>query len=468
MADGWRTETDSLGPVDVPADAYYGAQTARALANFQLSTLRVPRRLVEALALVKAAAARANASLGLLEAPVAEAVARAALEVADGRLGEAFVLDVFQTGSGTSTNMNANEVIANRAAELLGGQRGDKSLVHPNDHVNMGQSTNDVFPTAIHVAALRAVDSSLLPALHALAASLERKVAEFADVVKAARTHLQDAVPITLGQELSGYASVVRHGITRIEQARHHLRELALGGTAAGTGLNAHPEFADRAITELARLTGLELRRADNAFEAMQNRDAAVELSGACKTVAVGLMKLANDLRLLSSGPLTGLAEISLPELQPGSSIMPGKINPVIPEAVAMVAAQVIGYDAAITVAGLSGNLDLNTMMPIIGYDLLESVDLLANASRALAQRCIDGLRVDSERCRRYAERSPQVATALAPIIGYDAAAAVVKRALEQGVSVRDALRDSKLVAPDQLDAALDLLALTRGGRAQR
>jgi len=467
MADAWRTEIDSLGSVDVPAEAYYGAQTARALANFQLSGLRVPRRLICALALVKAAAARANVSLGLLDARLGEAIERAALEVSGGGLGDAFVLDVFQTGSGTSTNMNANEVIANRAAEILGGRRGDKSLVHPNDHVNMGQSTNDVFPTAIHVAALLALEQDLVPALRALADSLDRKATEFADVVKAARTHLQDAVPITLGQEFSGYASVVRHGIARIEQSRTHLQELALGGTAAGTGLNAHPDFAASAIAELSRLTGQDLRRADNAFEAMQNRDAAVELSGACRTIAVGLMKMANDLRLLSSGPLTGLAEISLPELQPGSSIMPGKINPVIPEAVTMVAAQVIGYDAAIAIAALNGNLDLNTMMPIIAYDLLESVDLLANASRALAERCVDGIRADRERCRSYAERSPQVATALAPIIGYDAAAALVKRALNEGLSIREALRASKLVSEEHLDETVDLLALTRGGRAR-
>jgi fumarate hydratase class II len=466
MADALRAESDSMGTVSVPADAYYGAQTARALANFRLSPLRLPRRFIAALASVKAAAARANVALGLLDVPRGEAIERAAREVADGRFDDHFPLDVFQTGSGTSTNMNANEVIANRAAELLGGARGDKSLVHPNDHVNMGQSTNDVFPTALHVAALVALESELLPALRALAVALECKAGEFHDVVKAARTHLQDAVPITLGQEFSGYASVVRHDIARLERTRIHLAELAIGGTAAGTGLNAVPEFAARVVAELRELTGEKLRQADNLFEAMQNRDAAVEVSGACRTLAVGLLKLANDLRLLSSGPHTGLNEISLPDLQPGSSIMPGKVNPVIPEAVAMAAAQVIGHDAAIAVAAMNGNLDLNTMMPVIAYDLLSSLDLLANASRALAERCIAGIEANRERCRSYAESSPAVVTALAPVIGYDAAAGLVKKSLAEGISMREALRASGLVAEDRLDALLDLLAMTRGGRA--
>jgi fumarate hydratase class II len=361
--------------------------------------------------------------------------------------------------------MNANEVIANRAAEYLGRARGDRAAVHPNDHVNMGQSTNDVFPTALHVAALDALDGDLLPALRTLAASLEGKATAFADVVKAARTHLQDAVPITLGQEFSGYASVIRHDIARLEQTRAHVAELAIGGTAAGTGLNAPPDFAARVVAELRDLTGQQLRRADNPFEAMQNRDAALELSGACRVLAVGLLKMTNDLRLLSSGPLTGLNEIALPDLQPGSSIMPGKVNPVIPEAVGMAAAQVIGYDAAIAVAATHGNLDLNAMMPVIAYDLLASLELLATASRALAERCIDGIRANREQCLAYAERSPAVVTALAPLIGYDAAAALVKRALDEGQPIRDLLRASGLVPAERIDQLLDLLALTRGGR---
>ncbi|MDX2171370.1 MAG: class II fumarate hydratase [Deltaproteobacteria bacterium] len=466
MTEAQRIESDSMGTVAVPAGAYYGAQTARALANFRLSPLRFPRRFIAALAWVKAAAARANVALGLLDEARGAAIEQAAGEVAAGRFDEHFPLDIFQTGSGTSTNMNANEVIANRAAEHLGGARGDKSVVHPNDHVNMGQSTNDVFPTALHVAALTAIEDDLLPALRTLAASLERKAEEFSDIVKAARTHLQDAVPITLGQEFSGYASVVRHDLARLERSRIHLSELAIGGTAAGTGLNAAAGFAARVVAELRALTGEKLRQADNLFEAMQNRDAAVEVSAACRTLAIGLLKLANDLRLLSSGPHTGLNEITLPDLQPGSSIMPGKVNPVIPEAVAMIAAQVIGFDAAIAIAAMNGNLDLNTMMPVIAYDLLSSIDLLATASRTLATRCIDGIQANRERCRSFAESSPAVVTALAPVIGYDAAAALVKQALADGIPIREAVRASGLVPEDRLDALLDLLALTRGGRA--
>ncbi len=466
MADALRIESDSMGDVPVPADAYYGAQTARALGNFRLSPLRFSRRFISALGWVKAAAAHANVTLGLLDARRGAAIVRAANEVAAGDFDAHFPLDVFQTGSGTSTNMNANEVIANRAAEHLGGARGDKSVVHPNDDVNMGQSTNDVFPTVLHVAALMTLENDLLPALRVLAVALERKASEFADVVKAARTHLQDAVPITLGQEFGGYASVVRHDIARLERTRGHLAELAIGGTAAGTGLNAHPEFAAHVVAELRSLTGEKLHVAENRFEAMQNRDAAVEVSGACRTLAVGLLKMANDLRLLSSGPQTGLNEISLPDLQPGSSIMPGKVNPVIPEAVAMAAVQVIGHDAAIAVAASHGSMDLNTMMPVIAYDLLASLDLLATASRALADRCIDGIVAHRDRCLAYAERSPAVVTALAPLIGYDRAAELVKRALAEGVPIRDAVRVSGLVAPERLDALLDLLALTQGGRA--
>jgi fumarate hydratase class II len=362
--------------------------------------------------------------------------------------------------------MNANEVIANRAIELLGGTRGDHTLVHPNDHVNMGQSTNDVFPTALHVAALIGVETHLLPAMRGLGEAFELRVGEFADVVKAGRTHLQDAVPITLGQEFSGYASVVRHGITRVEYTRAHLSELAIGGTAVGTGLNAPPDFAPRVVAELRVLTRQMFRRADNPFEAMQNRDAAVELSGALKVVAVGLMKIANDLRLLNSGPRTALNEIVLPETQPGSSIMPGKVNPVIPEAVNMVAAQVIGHDAAIAIAALNGNLELNTMMPVIAYDLLASIEILGNACSVLADKCVQGITANRDRCRTYAERSSAVVTALAPVIGYDAAATIFKDALERDVPIRQAILDAGVVSPEKLDELLDLMQLTRGGRA--
>jgi len=460
-----RIERDSMGEMKVPASAYYGASTARAVENFPISGLRFSRSFIQALGRVKAAAARANRQLGLLNEPTADAIEQAALEVAAGRFDTDFVVDVFQTGSGTSTNMNANEVIATRANEVLGGTRSDRGLVHPNDHVNLGQSTNDVFPTAMHVAAMDAIEHQVLPALRHLGAALQGKAEEFRDVVKAGRTHLQDAVPLTLGQEFSGYASVIRHGVVRIENTRAHLAELPIGGTAVGTGLNAHPEFAPRAIAELRVLTGHLFRRADNAFEAMQNRDACVELSGALKTVAVGLMKIANDLRLLTSGPRTGFNEIELPATQPGSSIMPGKVNPVVPEAVNMVAAQVIGNDAAIVVAGLNGNLDLNVMMPVIAYNLLESLEIMGNAARVLADKCIGGITAHVEQCQAYAENTASLITAVAPLLGYDAAAKIVTSALTENKSMRQAILEAGLIPQERLDEILDLKQLTAGGR---
>lgn len=466
MSAGVRIEKDSMGEMEVPADAYYAAQTARAVENFPISGLRFSRRFIQALGRCKAAAARANMALGLLDETVGKAIESAALEVADGSLDDQFVVDVFQTGSGTSTNMNANEVIANRACEILGKKRGDKSAVHPNDHVNMGQSTNDMFPTAIHVAALVGVEEHVLPAMRLLAEAMEAKAAEFADVVKAGRTHLQDAVPVTLGQEFSGYASVIRHGITRIENTRAHIAELPVGGTALGTGLTAHPEYAQRVVVELRTLTGQIFRRAENPFEAMQNRDAAVELSGAFKVVAVGLMKIANDLRLLTSGPSTGLQEIVVPATQPGSSIMPGKVNPVIPEAVNMVAAQIIGNDATIAIAGMNGNLDLNVMMPVIAHNLIESIELLGSSCRVFSDKCIRGIVANRERCLDYAERTSSLVTALAPVVGYDAAAKVFKRSVEENIPIRQAILDSGLLEPHRVAEILDLLALTRGGRA--
>ncbi len=461
---GLRIETDTMGEIAVPADAYYGAQTARAVDNFQISTLRFGRQFIRALGIVKCAAARANLELGLLDERIGEAVIAAAEEMIEGKLDDQFVVDVFQTGSGTSTNMNANEVIANRAIELLGGKRGDKTLVHPNDHVNRSQSTNDTFPTAIHVAAMLSIEEELMPALTELADAFACKAEEFARVTKAARTHLQDAVPITLGQEMSGYASVVRHALRRMETARAHLAEVPLGGTAAGTGINAHPQFADVALGEISRMTGFTLMRAENVFEAMQNRDACVEASGMLKTVAVGLLKITNDLRLLASGPRTGLAEIELPAVQPGSSIMPGKVNPVIPEAVNMVAAKVIGNDATVAVCGLNGNLDLNVMMPVLAYCLLESISITANAARTLAERCVRGIRANEARCRAYAERSVALITALAPRIGYDRAAAVAKRALAEDRPVREIVVEEGLLSAKELDEVLNLDRLTAGG----
>ena len=465
MADT-RIERDSMGEMTVPADAYYGAQTARAVENFPISGLRFPRSFIQALGTIKAACARVNAELGLLGAREAEAIIRAATDVAEGRLDREFVLDVFQTGSGTSTNMNANEVIANRALELLGEARGQRARIHPNDHVNMGQSTNDVFPTAIHVAAYGEITHALLPALEELAAAFEDRAAAFADVVKAGRTHLQDAVPMTLGQEFGGYASVVRHGIARVRATLTHLAELPIGGTALGTGINAPPGFGERVTAELARRTGLPLVPAPDRFEAMQNRDAAVETSGALRTLAVGLMKIANDLRLLTSGARTGLNEVELPATQPGSSIMPGKVNPVIPEAVNQVAALVIGHDATIAIAGMNGNLDLNVMMPVIAHALLESIAITAAAVRVFTAKCVRGIRANVERCRQYAELTGQLVTAIAPVVGYDRAAEIYKKAVARDLPIRQVLAEDGVLPPAEIDRLLDLHALARGGRA--
>ncbi len=460
---GFRIERDSMGEMTVPEHAYYGAQTARAVDNFEISNLRFARRMIRAIGLTKAAAARTNARLGLLDKRLADAINDAAIEVADGRHDDQFVVDVFQTGSGTSTNMNANEVIANRAAEMLGHARGDRAAVHPNDHVNLSQSTNDTFPTAIHVAAMDAVESELIPALGDLTDAFAAKAIEFEDVVKSGRTHLQDAVPMTLGQEFSGYASVARHGIRRLEKAREHLAELPIGATALGTGLNADPEYAPNVIAEISRMTGLPFVRADNLFEAMQNRDACVELSGALKTIAVGYMKIANDLRLLASGPNTGFAEIELPEIQPGSSIMPGKVNPVIPEAVNMVAAQIIGNDATICIAGLNGNLVLNGTTPLLAHNLLESIEIAAGAARCLSEKCVRGIVANRERCLAYAENSAALVTALAPTIGYDRAAAAAKKAKIEGRRLQEILVEDGIVAEENIHEVLDLLRLARG-----
>ena len=443
-----------MGAMDVPADAYYGAQTERARRNFQISPLRFPRAFVRALGLIKKAAAQVNMDLKLLPADLGEAVVQAAQAVADGRLDDQFVVDVFQTGSGTSTNMNANEVIAGAANEAFNaGARGGKAPVHPNDAVNMGQSSNDVIPAAIHVAALEGLQKRLIPALQDLQGRLEDRAKAFDGVVKIGRTHLQDAVPVRLGQEFSGYAAQVAHGVRRLSACAESLGELAIGGTALGTGINTHPEFAERVAAHLGLETGLTFRPAANHFEAQANRDAAVETSGALKTVAVSLSNVANNLRFLSSGPRCGVGEIRIPELQPGSSIMPAKVNPVIPEAVMMAAAQVVGNDATITWANaLGSNFDLNVMMPVIAYNLLQSVDLLANVAQHLAEKCVDAtqylegrsvdgvtrIEADEARCREMVERSLAMCTALAPRIGYDNAAALAKTAYRDGLTVRD------------------------------
>ncbi len=459
--DGYRVEHDTMGEVQVPAHALWGAQTQRAVDNFPVSGVRVEPAVIHALAQIKAAAAVVNARLGVVDQDVAGAVAAAAQEVADGEHDEHFPIDVFQTGSGTSTNMNVNEVVARLAGQRLGRD------VHPNDVVNASQSSNDTFPTSLHLAATDAVVNELVPALEHLAESLERKASEFADVVKAGRTHLMDATPVTLGQEFGGYAAQVRAGVERLQACLPRLAEVPLGGTAVGTGINTPPGFAAQVIEELRRTTGLPITEARNHFEAQGARDGLVEASGQLRTIAVSLVKLCNDLRWMGSGPRAGLGEVRLPDLQPGSSIMPGKVNPVVPEATLMVCAQVIGHDATITFAGASGSFELNVMMPVMGRALLESVRLLASSSRLLADRCVDGLVADAERCRELAESSPSVVTPLNRTIGYEAAARVAKKALADRTTIRQAVLDLGFVergeiTEQQLDDALDVLRMTR------
>ena len=460
-----RIERDSLGARAVPADALYGIFTQRARETFHLSGRPPHPALLRAYARIKRAAALANARLGVLPTAWARAIARAADRVIAGEVADAAAIDALQAGAGTPTHMNINEVIANLANEQLGGRRGRWHPLHPNNHVNRGQSSNDVTPTALRLMALE-LSPPLLDELSALVRAFRRLARRERRTLKPGRTHLQDAVPITLGQEFSGYASVIRHGIVRIENTRPHLSELPIGGTAVGTGLNAHPEFAPRVVAELRALTGHLFRRAENAFEAMQNKDACVELSAALKIVAVGLMKIANDLRLLTSGARTGLNEIELPATQPGSSIMPGKVNPVIPEAVNMVAACVIGHDTTIALAAMNGNLDLNVMMPVIADALLESLDLMGNTARVLAEKCVHGIRANREQCRVYAERSAALVTALAPAIGYDLAAQLFKQALAEDKPIRQVVLEAGALPPEKLDEILDLEKLTRGGRA--
>ncbi|MCT6778824.1 class II fumarate hydratase [Streptomyces rubiginosohelvolus] len=458
---GFRIEHDSMGEVRVPAHAKWRAQTQRAVENFPVSGQRLERAHIEALARIKGAAAKVNAELKVVDPDIAAAIQEAAAEVASGRWDEHFPVDVFQTGSGTSSNMNTNEVIATLATERLGRE------VHPNDHVNASQSSNDVFPSSIHIAATAAVTADLIPALDHLADSLGRKSAEFADVVKSGRTHLMDATPVTLGQEFGGYAAQIRYGVERLRASLPRLAELPLGGTAVGTGINTPPGFSAAVIAEVAEATGLPLTEARDHFEAQGARDGLVETSGQLRTIAVSLTKISNDLRWMASGPRTGLAEIALPDLQPGSSIMPGKVNPVIPEAVLMVAAQVTGNDATVATAGAAGNFELNVMLPVIAKNLLESVRLLANASRLLADRTVDGITADVERARAYAESSPSVVTPLNKYIGYEEAAKVAKKSLKDGTTIRETVLASGYVdrgdlTLEQLDEALDVLRMTR------
>lgn len=445
-----RTERDSMGEMHVPVDALYGASTQRAVLNFPISDLRYPRRFIKALGQVKLAAAQTNAELGLIDKAIADAVVAAAQEVADGEHDAHFVVDIFQTGSGTSTNMNANEVIAHVAAPKLEGKK-----IHPNDHVNFGQSSNDVIPTATHIAAASAIKEDLLPALDTLRAALEKKSKAFWGIVKTGRTHLQDATPIRLGQEFLGYQGQIERGITRVKAAQTELSEVALGGTAVGTGINTHPEFSKRTCARLSKMTGLDIKETSNHFQAQSTLDNCVAASGALKTVAVSMTKIANDLRWLGSGPRAGIGELELPAVQPGSSIMPGKVNPVICESALMACLQVIGNDAAITIGGQSGNFEINLTMPIVAYDLLQSISLLANSARNLAAQCVDGLKA-TEKGPEMVERGLAICTSLAPIIGYDAAAAIAKEAAKTGQSIREVAREKTKLSEQELAVILD------------
>jgi fumarate hydratase, class II len=460
-----RIERDSMGEMQVPIDAYYGASTQRAVLNFPISDLRFPRQFIRALGQIKQAAAQVNEELGLVDQQIAEAIVRAAQEVIDGRLDDHFVLDIFQTGSGTSTNMNANEVIANRASELLGGARGSRK-VHPNDHVNFCQSSNDVIPTAIHLSALVSIEHDLVPALHGLQQALEQKAEEFMPIIKTGRTHLQDATPIRLGQEFQGYAGQVERGIARLRHAQHELSEVALGGTAVGTGVNTHPEFARRVCERLSAMNGVKggtVRETSNHFQAQSTLDNIVEASGSLNSLAVSLMKIANDIRWLGSGPRAGIGEIDLPAVQPGSSIMPGKVNPVIAESVCMVCAQVIGNHTTITIAGQSGNFEINVMMPVAAYNLLQSISLLAAAARNFTGQCVRGIQATT-RGPEMVERGLAICTALAPVIGYDAAANLSKEAYKTGKTIREVARERTGLSEEQLDRILDPASMTKPG----
>ncbi|MSQ12941.1 MAG: class II fumarate hydratase [Dehalococcoidia bacterium] len=449
-----RIERDTMGPMEVPADAYYGASTQRAVLNFPISRERFPRRFIRAIALIKHAAARVNADLGLLDKRLADAIARAATEVADGKLDAHFVVDIYQTGSGTSTNTNANEVIANRATELLGGQRGAR-LVHPNDHVNMGQSSNDVIPTAIHLSAAMAIKEDLVPALQELQRALRAKSQEFWPIIKTGRTHLQDATPIRLGQEFLGYAGQAERAVRRLGHAQDELSEVPLGGTAVGTGINTHPQFAGRVCALLSELTGVSVRETENHFQAQSTLDALVETSGVLRTVSISLYKIANDIRWLGTGPRAGIGELSLPEVQPGSSIMPGKINPVITESLIQAVAQVIGNDAVVVQAGQGSFFELNVMMPVAAHNLLGSISLLAASARNFTQQCVVGLQA-TEQGPKMLEQGLMLTTALVPAVGYDAAAAIAKEAARTGRTIREVAREKTKLTEAQLNEALD------------
>jgi fumarate hydratase class II len=456
-----RLEKDSMGEMEVPSAALYGASTQRAVLNFPVSGVPVDAGVIHAYGLIKWAAAEANRSLGKLSDEKADMIARAAGEVSEGELDEHFVVDVYQTGSGTSTNMNANEVIANRCSQNAGKPIGSRDPIHPNDDVNMGQSSNDTFPTAMHIAVASALKNDLAPSLAALQEALDGKSREFHDILKIGRTHLMDATPVRLGQEFAGYAQQVQRGVDRAHKALKALHELALGGTAVGTGLNCHPEFPAKAIAFISEKTGIEFREAEDHFEAQAAKDALIEASGQLKTIAVSLFKIANDIRLLSSGPRCGIGEIQLPSTQPGSSIMPGKVNPVMCEAVMQVSAKVVGNDATVTLCGANGNFELNVMMPVMAQSILESIRLLSNVSNIFKERCIDGITANKERCAELIEYSMSMVTSLAPIIGYDTAAAIAKESVATGKTVRQLCLEKEVLPPDELEKALDPASMT-------
>ena len=456
MPKKYREENDTMGTMRVPDNAYYGPQTARAAENFPISGLTLSKDFIRSLALLKKCAARVNRELGLLEEEISQTISLAAQEVMDGKHDDQFIVDVFQTGSGTSTNMNMNEVIASRGNEILTGNKGGKFPIHPNDHVNLGQSSNDIIPTTIHLATLFSMERRLIPALDSLYGELAKKASEFAAVKKIGRTHLQDAVPMRLGNEFSGYARQIQQGIRRLQSVQDGLRELALGGTAVGSGINTHPEFARQVIELVSEHTGISFKEAENHFEAQAAQDTAVETSGALKTVAVSLVKIANDIRWLSSGPRCGIGEITVPSLQPGSSIMPGKVNPVIPESVIQVAAQVMGNDTTIMLGGQFGNFELNVMLPVIAYNLLQSVHLLSSAAGVFAEKCISGIIANRETCESNIEKSLAMVTGLVPHIGYDRAAAIAKTAYETGKTVREVAMEEKVLPEETLNRVLE------------
>ena len=456
-----RIERDSMGEMQVPDNAYYGAQTQRAFENFPVSDLKLPIPTIKALGIIKRSAAIVNNKLGFISDEIKNGIIEASDEVISGKFNNQFIVDIFQTGSGTSSNMNTNETIANRASEILGGNVGDRFPVHPNDHVNYGQSSNDVFPTAIHISANIEVQNTLIPALEELYQSLNKKAIEFDSIMKIGRTHLQDATPIRLGQEFSGYAQMVKNSIKRLKNAQSSLSELAQGGTAVGTGINTHKDFGKLIAKEITSFSGVQFKEAENHFEAQATQDAAVELSGALKTIAVSLSKIANDIRWLGSGPRAGLGEIILPAVQPGSSIMPGKVNPVICESMIQACAQVIGNDLAITIGGQGGVFELNLMLPLIAHNLLQSIQILGNASKMFKEKLIDDLKADEKKCKDYIEGSLAMCTSLAPVIGYDKAAAIAHKAFETGKTVREIALEDKVLDEDKLNVLLDPRSMT-------